>query len=341
MMTPELALVIKDINKKHGDETVFMAGDIQGPLPRFESGSLGLDMILGGGWPGNTWNELIGESSHGKTAVALKTIAANQAANPEFTAVWVAAEEFVPEYAAMCGVDLDRVVLVETNIMEHAFDAVLKFAESKAVDAVVIDSLPALVPLPEDEKDMDQMTVGKGALLTNKFFRKTTSTMKRSLLEEDRAILGIVINQFRMKIGVMHGDPRTTPGGVGKDYSYFSRVEVKRDGWIEIGKGDNKQRVGQSIRLRTVKNKTAPPQQTSYVDFYFADAAPTFRAGEYDFGRELVNLAHHYDILERAGSWFSFAGQRWQGADAVVLAVREDLDLREEMSRQVMEVRRK
>jgi recombination protein RecA len=325
---------MKEINKKHGSDTVLMAGDITQTVPKFTSGSLGLDAILGGGWPGNTWSELVGEASHGKTAVAFKTIAANQRRDPEFTAVWVAAEEFVKEYAIMCGVDLSRLVLVETNIMEDAFDAVLKFAESRTVDALVLDSLPSLVPTPEEEKDMEQMTVGRGALLINKFFRKTTTTMKRSLTEQDRPLFGLVINQFRMKIGVMHGDPRTTPGGQGKDYSYFSRVEVKRDGWIEVGKGESKEKVGQSIRLRTIKNKIAPPQQTAYLDFYFKDGGECF-AGEYDFGRELVSLAHHYNILDRAGAWFSFNGQKWQGADAVADAVREDMDLRDQLDKEV------
>ena len=336
-MTPELALVIKEINKKHGDHTVLMAGDITHTPPKFTSGSLGLDLILGGGWPGSTWSEMVGEPSHGKTAVALKTIAANQALNPDFTAVWVAAEDFVPEYAQMCGVDLDRLVLVETNIMEEAFDAVLKFANSRTVDGIVIDSLPGLVPSPEDEKDMDQMTVGRGALLTNKFFRKTGATMKRSLVENDRAVFGLVINQFRMKIGVMHGDPRTTPGGQGKDYAYFTRVEVKRDAWIEAGSGTEKLKVGQSIRLRTIKNKIAPPQQTAYLDFYFRNDGDAL-AGEYDFGRELVSLAHHFGILDRAGAWFSYNGQKWQGADAVADAVREDMDLRDALDKEVRAV---
>ncbi len=271
------------------------------------------------------------------TAVAFKTLAANQDANPDFTAVWVAAEEFVPEYAEMCGVDLSRLVLVETNIMEHAFDSVLKFASSRTVDGIILDSLPALVPLPEDEADMDKASVGRGALVTNKFFRKIGSSMKRSLTEADRPIFGLVINQYRMKIGVMHGDPRTTVGGEGKNYSYFSRVEVKRDGWIEVGKGDQKRKVGQSIRLRTTKNKTAPSQQTAFVDFYFGPGGDCL-PGDYDFGRELVNLAHHYDILDRSGSWFSFAGQKWQGAEAVADAIRQDIDLREAMDKEVRDV---
>ena len=193
-----------------------------------------------------------GEASHGKTAIALKTIAANQARNKDFTAVWVAAEPFDSGYAEMCGVDTDRVILIETNSMEDAFEAVIQFMESKSVDIVIIDSLPALVPSAEDEKTMEEFTVGRGALITNKFFRKVSGATKRLMDGSERPVLGIMINQYRMKIGVMHGDPRTTPGGLGKDYAYSIRCEVKRDEWIDIGTGENKRRVGQTIRVRKI-----------------------------------------------------------------------------------------
>ena len=213
MINPEAMKIMASINKRFGTNTVVIGEQIRADLiKRITTGSTTLDYILGGGFPSNQWNELVGEPSHGKTAIALKVIAANQAANPDHTTVWVAAEQWVPEYALMCGVDTSRVIVIETNIMEEAYQAVIEFAESKAVDAIVIDSLPALIPAPEAEKDMNEMTVGRGALLTNKFFRVVGQAMKRSLVEDERPILGLIINQYRMKIGVMHGDPRTTPG---------------------------------------------------------------------------------------------------------------------------------
>ena len=225
-MNDEAKKIVAQLNKKFGNNVVVIASDIRSDLvPRITSGSTTLDYVLGGGFPGNQWNELIGEPSHGKTAVALKTIAANQKLNPEHTTVWVAAEQWVPDYAEMCGVDTSRVIVIETNIMEEAYQAVIEFAESKSVDAIVIDSLPALSPAPEMEKDMNEMTVGRGALLTNKFFRVVGSAIKRSLVEDERPVLGLIINQYRMKIGVMHGDPRTTPGGEGKNYAFFTRCD--------------------------------------------------------------------------------------------------------------------
>lgn len=335
IIDPGVVKLVKDLNKKLGDGTVVVGTDItEEVVPRMTSGSLGLDMILGGGWPCNQAVEIVGESSHGKSALALKTIAANQEMDPNFVAVWVAAEEWVPAYAQMCGVDLSRVLVVETNIMEHAFEAVINFAETKAVDAIVIDSLPALVPMPEDEKDMEAMTVGKGALLTNKFFRKIGKALKRSLVEHERPVLLIVINQYRQKIGVLMGDPRTTPGGQGKDYAYFVRCEVKRDSWIEVGSSNNKVKIGQGIRVRTIKNKSAPPQRTAYLDFYFDDGGDVPK-GEYDFGKELVALGVLAGVINRSGAWYNYGDHKWQGAEAVVASVREDIDLRESLEKEV------
>lgn len=279
---------------------------------------------------------MLSHNSHGKTALALKTIAANQERDPLWTAVWIAAEQWVPSYAAMLGVDTSRVIVVETNVMEEAYDAVIAFVESKAVDCVVLDSLPALVPGAEDEKDMDENTVGRGALLTGKFFRKVGKATKRSMLEDERPILGLIINQFRQKIGVMHGDPRTTPGGLGKNYSFFVRVEVRRDEWIEIGSSGSKTRIGQAIKCRTIKNKTAPPQQVAYFDFYF-DHGGAVPPGSYDFAKEIVSVGILREVIERRGGWFYYADRKWQGAPALLESIREEITLKEQLETDVLD----
>jgi recombination protein RecA len=340
MMNDEALKVVAQLNKRFGDNVVVRAADIRSDIiPRITSGSTTLDFVLGGGFPGNQWNELVGESSHGKTAVALKTIAANQALNPNFTTVWVAAEQWVPEYAEMCGVDSDRVIVIETNVMEEAYDSVIAFAESKSVDAIVIDSLPALSPSPEMAKNMDELTIGRGAMLTNKFFRVVGSAMKRSLVEDERAVLGIIINQYRMKIGVMHGDPRTTPGGEGKNYAFFTRCEIRRDEWVEVGSGTNKLRVGQTIKVRTLKNKTAPPQRVAYFDFYFAPGGEC-KPGEYDFAKEIAAMSVLHEIIERKGGWYYYGDRKWQGTESVIASIREEVDLKEELAKKVIDLGR-
>jgi recombination protein RecA len=333
MITAEVQRLVDDLNKKMGDGTVVMASSITTEtMPRFPSGSLSLDYVLGGGFPGNQWNELIGEPGHGKTMLALKTVATNQARDPNFTTVWVAAESWVSEYADLCGVDSSRVFVVETTVMEDAFDAVIKFAESRQVDCIVIDSLAALIPNAEADKSMDEFTVGRPALLTNKFFRKVGTAMKRSLVEQERPILGIIINQWRFKIGVMYGDPRTTPGGVGKDYAYFTRCEVKRTEYIEVGPSSNKNRVGQRVRVRVMKNKSAPPNGVASFDFYIKDGGEC-PAGEIDFAREIAALCEVKEIVSRKGSWYYFKDQKWQGMEALIASIREEVDLREELER--------
>lgn len=332
-MNKELLAVAAKINKKLGEGTVVLANEMA-PIQRMTTGSLSFDVILGGGWPLNRWVELVGEPSHGKTAVALKTISANQQKNADFTCVWVASESFSPQYAELCGVDLSRVMVIETNSMEDAFDSVIAFCESKSVDLIVIDSLPALVPSSEDEKSMQEFTVGRGALLVNKFFRKVESATKRAMDGSERPVLGLMINQWRMKIGVMHGDPRTTPGGVGKDYAFAVRAEIRRDEWIEQGTGQEKRRIGQTIRMRTIKNKTAPPQASAFVDFYFDDGVVD--AGTYDYGKEIVALAVLHSLVERKGAWFYYGERKWQGAQGLVDSVREEIDLKEELETAVL-----
>ena len=336
MLTGELAKVITSLNKKFGPDTVVVGSDITQSGKRLTTGSVAIDVALGGGWPANQWHEIIGEASNGKTALALKTIAANQKRDPEFTTVWVAAEEWVPEYAQMCGVDTSRVYVISTNIMEEAYEAVIQLTDSKAVDCIVIDSLPALVPTTENDKEMEESTVGRSALLTNKFFRKVGRASKRSLTDEERPFIGLMINQWRSKIGVMYGDPRTTPGGLGKDYAFFTRIEVRRDEWIEAGSGQEKRRVGQTMKVRTLKNKSAPPAQVAMVDFYFSDGGE-LSAGEFDFAKEILSIGILNKVIKRAGAYYRYADRQWQGSDAMLASIREEIDLKEALERDVLD----
>ena len=335
-LTGDLAKVFNAINKKMGDDTIVLGSEITQMGGRLTTGSVAIDVALGGGWPSNQWHELIGESSNGKTALALKTIAANQKNDPEFTTVWVAAEEWVPGYAEMCGVDVSRVYVVSTNIMEEAYEAVIKIVESKAVDCIVLDSLPALVPGAEDQKEMEEATVGRGALLTNKFFRKVGKASKRSLIRPERPFIGLIINQWRSKVGVMYGDPRTTPGGLGKDYAFFTRIEVRRDEWIEAGTGQEKRKVGQSIKVRVIKNKSAAPGQVAVVDFYFANGGD-LNAGDFDFAKEVVAIGILNKVITRAGAYYRYGESQWQGQDGMLQAIREDIDLQETLQRDVLD----
>ena len=323
--------IVSSVNKKFGEDVMVKGSRISEKLPRITTGVLAFDMMLGGGWPVNQWSEIVGDESSGKTAIAYKTIAANQALDPKWTALWVAAEEYVPEYAEAIGVDLDRLWVVETNMMEHAYDLIIKTIDNRAVDCVVLDSLPALIPNNEWDKDMQEFSVGLGARLTGKFFRKSAKAQRRSLILEERGCTGLIVNQWRQKIGVMWGDPRTTPGGLAKNFSYFTRVEVKKDEWLKEGK----QAVGQTIKGRTIKNKTYKPQQQAVVDFYFADSGG-FHIGDFDTVKDVVNIAIACEVITRAGAFYSYKDDKWQGKEKVLEALRADLSLQDELRDELM-----
>lgn len=316
----DIDVLIADICKKEKDDEVIVKGSTlrHKTWQRASSGSLGLDLALGGGWPLNSPNELIGQPSSGKTTTAIKTIAANQAADPKYTAVWVAAEDFDYAWAERLGMDLDRMTFVTTNLMEQVYEICLKILEKRGTDCLVIDSLPHLIPSDEWDKEMGELSVGRSAYVTNKFVRKATAATRRSLVHADKPVLLILINQYREKIGA-YGDPRTTPGGKGKDYAAVTRVEASRIEWLKSG--DHK--VGQVIKYQVIKNKSAPPQRTHEVDYYFADAAGHL-AGEYDTVREAWTIATTYDVIERKGAWYHFNGDKWNGKDKMWEAMRGD-----------------
>lgn len=331
-MPTEIDALIREINKKQQEEVLVRGADLRHvTYQRATTGALAFDLMLGGGWPLNCWNEVIGNESAGKTAIVLKTIAANEALNPDYHTLWVAAEEFDPEWAEALGANLDNFTFVLTNVMENAYDAVLSILDERAVDAVVIDSYPALVPSEEDDKTMMELTVGRGAYMTNKFMRKSMAVQRRSLVSPDRPCLAILINQWRERIGVMYGDPRTTPGGKGKNYRFLTRVEVAREEWI-TDSGKNK--IGQMIKCRTVKNKTAPPQRTAVVPFYFDDYKDHAK-GSYGIVQQVHAIAIDKGIIEQRGAWYYFGDRKWQGEKGVLAALQTEPLLLNDVQAQV------
>lgn len=341
-LSVEAVSLAAELNKRLGEGSVILASDMR-VARRFTTGSLSLDVALGGGWPGNQWAEVLGMESHGKTAIVLKTIAANQALDPDFSTLWIAAEHYDVDQAAALGVDNTRVVVVPTQEMEVAYETMLNFAATRAVDCVVLDSYPALIAKEEEDKAMDEAVMALGARLTGKFFRKAGSATRRSLVVEERPMLGLIINQFRDKIGAFspHGaTPKTSPGGNAKNYAFYTRVEVNRDEWIEMATpGKGKVKVGQKIKIRTIKNKSAAPQQVAYIDFYFRDAPLLgFERGDYDLVKELVAMAVVYDVITRGGATFRFADHKWTGKDAMWDAIRADVALRNRIAAEVREI---
>jgi recombination protein RecA len=213
--------------------------------------------------------------------------------------------------------------------MEDAYTIMVKGLDSQAFDAIVLDSYPALVTTAEEESTMYDATVAIGARLTNKLMRVSNPAMRRE--PGERNCLCLIINQWRDRIGVSFGDPRTTPGGKGKNFSYFTRVEVVRDGWIN---GPRDVKVGQMIKTRIIKNKTAPPNRQAITNFYFDDSPP-FHVGDYDTINEVWTIALTYGIIERHGAWYHYGDNRWNGKEPVLQALREDLGLQRQVDTEV------
>ena len=323
---PRLSTVISKIRKKHGDDAVVIGSEIHTPeRPTITSGSLSIDAALGGGWAVNHWIEIVGHESSGKTFLVLKTSAANQKLDPNWTVVWFATADFVEDYASMCGVDLERVIVVDENTMEVVFEQCIEFLDTKAVDCIVIDSLPGLVPAREDENTMEDFQPGLGAFLTGKFFRKSNPSMKRSLVldNEERPVTGFVVNQWREKIG-SYGDPRTTPGGKAKNFFFFQRVDVKRTEWIRNTKNEP---IGQTMEIKNIKNKYARPGRVGQVDAYVARGRG-FEAGDFDVVKDIKSAALAYGVIGQSGSYFTYGEEKYKGHAGLEEALRTDGKLR-------------
>lgn len=343
-MTNEAARQIQaEINKEYGAGAIVMASDLWVPK-RFTTGSLSLDISLGGGWSGNQWAEVYGPENHGKTVITLKTIAANQAIDPNFFVFWVASEPYDADQAEALGVDNKRVQLLTTRDMPVAYDVILKYLENRAADLVVLDSYPALIPPDEDEKDMGTFAqTAEGAKMTNKFFRKVGKAGLRDPLDPtDRPWLGLFINQPREKIGGWAPNgmvPETTPGGRGKNFSFYTRLDVKRTEFIEEGPKSAKVKVGQVIRTRATKNKGGPPMRVATMDFYFANSSVSpHKRGDYDLDKDVLTMAVLFDVVHKAGGWYRYEDQKWQGLPSVLEDVRSSPDLRAAIDKRTREV---
>jgi recombination protein RecA len=319
---------------KAGLKPLIMASEIYIP-PRQSSGILSLDVALGGGWPANRWIEIVGESSASKTSSILHTIATNQAMNPDYSVYWVASEPYNPEWAALCGVDNDRVTVFEHNNMELCFQNVIDAAKANIYDCIVIDSYPAMIASDEEEKDMSGFTVGGGARRVGQFFRKIPDTFS-----DERPYVGFFVNQYRDKIGGFspYGTPKTEPGGKAKNYQFYQRIKVALDEIIDESRdGQGKVAVGQRVKFEVTKNKAGAPRRTATADMYFDKTANGFKPGDYDKVRDVITMAISYKIITRGGSWYSYGDYKWQGANPIVEELRGNIELLEEITKKTLD----
>ena len=307
-----LAAALSQIEKQFGKGSVMRLGD-DGAIPDVEAistGSLGLDIALGiGGLPKGRVCEVYGPESSGKTTLTLHVIAEMQKAGG--TAAFVDAEHALdPVYAEKLGVNIDDLLVSQPDTGEQALEITDMLVRSNAVDIVVIDSVAALTPKAEIEGDMGDSHMGLQARLMSQALRKLTGNIKRS------NTLVIFINQIRMKIGVMFGSPETTTGGNALKFYASVRLDIRRIGAIK--KGD--EIVGNETKVKVVKNKVSPPFKLAFFEILYGEGIS--REGE------LIDLGVENNLVEKAGSWYSYNGEKiGQGKDKVRTFLQENPDI--------------
>jgi len=317
-----LGAALMQIEKQFGKGSVMRMGDVAATrdIDVVSTGSLSLDIALGvGGLPRGRVIEIYGPESSGKTTLTLQTIAQMQKLGG--TAAFVDAEHALdPVYAQKIGVNIDDLLVSQPDTGEQALEITDMLVRSGAVDIVVIDSVAALTPKAEIEGDMGDSHMGLQARLMSQALRKLTANIKRS------NTLVIFINQLRMKIGVMFGNPETTTGGNALKFYASVRLDIRRIGAIK--KGDEV--IGNETRVKVVKNKVAPP-------FKQADFEILYGEGVSFFG-ELVDLGVEYGFVQKSGSWYSYNNDKiGQGKDNAKQFLRDNPDKAVELEKAIRE----
>ncbi len=297
-----LGAALGQIEKQFGKGSVMRMGDFSAArdIDVVSTGSLGLDVALGiGGLPRGRVVEIYGPESSGKTTLTLQAIAESQKLGG--TAAFIDAEHALdPAYAEKLGVQVDDLLVSQPDTGEQALEIVDMLVRSGAVDVVVVDSVAALTPKAEIEGDMGDSHMGLHARLMSQALRKLTANIKRS------NTMVIFINQLRMKIGVMFGNPETTTGGNALKFYASVRLDIRRIGAIK--KGD--EIIGNDTRVKVVKNKMAPPFKQVQFEILYGQGIS--REGE------LIDLGVKHDLIDKAGAWYSYNGDRiGQGKDNV------------------------
>ncbi len=316
-----LQTALSQIEKNFGKGTVMRLGDRpEMNVEAVPTGSLALDAALGiGGVPKGRIIEIYGPESSGKTTLALHILAEAQKMGGEVA--FVDAEHALdPVYAAALGVDTDNMLVSQPDTGEQALEITDALVRSGAVDAVVVDSVAALVPKQEIEGEMGDTFVGLQARLMSQALRKLAGTIAKT------NCVVIFINQLRMKIGVMYGNPETTTGGNALKFYSSVRLDVRR---VEaIKEGGNV--IGNKTRVKVVKNKVAPPFREAYFDIMYGEGISKWG--------ELVDLAVQMDIVQKSGSWFSMGDERiGQGKDSVKAFLQANPDIADEVESKVRE----
>ena len=316
-----LEKVLQDLEKQFGKGAVMKLGDnTHAKVEVVSTGSLSLDIALGaGGYPKGRIIEIFGPESSGKTTFALHAIAEVQKKGGR--AAFIDAEHALdPVYAKNLGVNINELLLAQPDTGEQALEICEALVRSNAIDIVVIDSVAALVPQAEIDGEMGDSHVGLQARLMSQALRKLGGTINKT------KTIAIFINQLREKVGVMFGNPETTPGGRALKFYSSVRLDVRRSETIKVGDSI----IGSKTNVKVVKNKIAPPFKTATVDIMYGEGVS--KEGE------IIDLGCNAGIIEKSGSWFAYNGEKLgQGKENVKLLLKKDPALRDELEKKIRE----
>ncbi|WP_331836117.1 MULTISPECIES: recombinase RecA [Erysipelothrix] len=313
---------IKQIEKQFGKGSIMRLGDRAAvDIDAISSGSLSLDAALGiGGYPKGRIIEIYGPESSGKTTLALHAIAEVQKAGGK--AAFIDAENAIdPIYAQNLGVNIDDLILSQPDSGEQGLEIVDVLVRSGAVDLIVVDSVAALVPQAELDGEMGDAQVGLQARMMSKAMRKLSGGMNRG------ECTAIFINQLREKVGIMFGNPETTPGGRALKFYSSVRLDIRRSEQIKQGADI----VGNKANIKVVKNKVAPPFRTTQVEIIYGKGI--------SYIGEVIDLGVQYDFINKSGSWYSYKDEKiGQGREAVRSFLEDNPKITEEIAAQIREI---
>lgn len=316
-----LEKVLSDIEKQFGKGSIMKLGDNKHmKVDVVSSGCLSLDIALGvGGYPKGRIIEIYGPESSGKTTFALQAIAEHQKLGGR--AAFIDAEHALdPVYAERLGVNIDELLLSQPDTGEQALEICEALVRSEALSIVVIDSVAALVPQAEIDGEMGDSHVGLQARLMSQALRKLSGTINKT------QTTCIFINQLREKVGVMFGNPETTPGGRALKFYASIRLDIRRNEQLKMGDGV----VGNRTTIKVVKNKVAPPFKTASVDIMYGEGV--------SHEGEILDLAVDAGIVEKTGAWYSYGTEKLgQGKENVKLLLKDNFELRDEIEKKVRE----
>ncbi|WP_077211593.1 recombinase RecA [Bacillus dakarensis] len=316
-----LEMALKQIEKQFGKGSIMKLGEqTDRQIATSPSGSLALDAALGiGGYPRGRIIEIYGPESSGKTTVALHAIAEVQAEGGQ--AAFIDAEHALdPVYAGKLGVNIDELLLSQPDTGEQALEIAEALVRSGAIDILVIDSVAALVPKAEIEGEMGDSHVGLQARLMSQALRKLSGSINKS------KTIAIFINQIREKIGIMFGNPETTPGGRALKFYSSVRLEVRRAETLKQGN----EMVGNKTKIKIVKNKVAPPFRVAEIDIMYGEGIS--KEGE------IIDIGSEIDVVEKSGSWYSYNGERLgQGRENAKQFLKENPEIRQEIHQKIRE----